>query len=52
MRSILQEREKNKFISFIDLQNRTGLRDASKHFTKRICDEISGETRMNIFVRK
>lgn len=52
MKSILQEREKNKFISFIDLQNRTGLRDASKHFTKRICDEISGETRMNIFVRK
>ena len=52
MKSILQEREKNKFISFIDLQNRTGLRDASKHLTKRICDEISGETRMNIFVRK
>ena len=52
MKSILQEREKNKFISFIDLQNRTGLRDASKHLAKRICDEISGETRMNIFVRK
>ena len=31
MKSILQEREKKKFISFIDLQNRTGLRDASKH---------------------
>jgi len=52
MKSILQEREKNKFISFIDLQNRTGLRDASKHLAKRIFDEISGETRMNIFVRK
>jgi putative nucleotide binding protein len=52
MKSILQEREKIKFISFIDLQNRTGLRDASKHLAKRICDEISGETRMNIFVRK
>ena len=34
MKSILQEREKNKFISFIDLQNRTGLRDASKHLLK------------------
>ena len=52
MKSILQEREKKKFISFIDLQDRTGLRDASKHLAKRIYDEISGETRMNIFVRK
>ncbi len=52
MKTILQEREKKKFVSFIDLQNRTGLRDASKHLAKRICDEISGTTRMNIFVRK
>ena len=52
MKTILQEREKKKFVSFIDLQTRTGLRDASKHLAKRICDEISGTTRMNIFVRK
>lgn len=52
MKSILDERDKKKFNSFTDLQNRTGLRDASKHVARRICDEISGETRMNIFVRK
>ncbi len=52
MKSILDERDKKKFSSFTDLQNRTGLRDASKHIARRICDEISGETRMNVFVRK
>lgn len=52
MKSILYERDKKKFSSFTDLQNRTGLRDASKHIARRICDEISGETRMNVFVRK
>ena len=52
MKSILLERDRKKFSSFTDLQNRTGLRDASKHITKRICNELAGETRMNIFVRK
>jgi len=52
MRSILTEREKKKFESFADLQSRTGLRDIPKHLAKRILDEISGETRMNVFVRK
>lgn len=52
MKSILDERDKKKFTSFTDLHDRTGLRDASKHIAKRICDEISGETRMNVFVRK
>lgn len=52
MKSILEEREKRKFESFLDLQNRTGLRESTKLIAKRIYDEISGETRMNIFVRK
>lgn len=52
LKSILEERDKRKFESFVDLQNRTGLRDAPKLVAKRICDEISGEARMNIFVRK
>jgi len=52
MKSILEERDKRNFDSFIDLQERTGLREASKLIAKRIYDEISGETRMNIFVRK
>ena len=52
MKSILVERDKKKFSSFMDLQSRTGLRDAPKHIAERIFDEIAGETRMNVFVRK
>jgi putative nucleotide binding protein len=52
MKSILTERDKKKFSSFTDLHDRTGLRDVSKHLAKRIYDELSGETRMNVFVRK
>jgi putative nucleotide binding protein len=52
MKSILDGRERRKFESFMDLQERTGLRDAPKLIAKRIYEEISGETRMNIFVRK
>jgi putative nucleotide binding protein len=52
MKSILDERDKKKFESFADLQHRTGIRDLPKLLAKRILDEIAGETRMNIFVRK
>ncbi len=52
MKSILTERERKPFDSFDDLQSRVGLRDPSKLIAKRIIDEISGTTRMNIFVRR
>jgi len=52
MMTIIKERDKKKFDSFIDIQNRVGLRDPAKLFAKRIIDEISGEVRMNLFVRK
>ena len=52
MMAIIKERDKKKFDSFIDIQNRVGLRDPAKLFAKRIIDEISGEVRMNLFVRK
>ena len=52
MMTIIKEREKKKFQSFVDIQNRVGLRDLAKLIAKRIIDEISGEARMNLFVRK
>jgi putative nucleotide binding protein len=52
MMTIIKERDKKKFESFIDIQNRVGLRDPAKLIAKRIIDEISGEVRMNLFVRK
>lgn len=50
--SILRERERKPFESFEDVQTRIGLRDPAKLIAKRIVEEISGEARMNIFVRR
>ncbi|HJT48711.1 MAG TPA: DUF655 domain-containing protein [Nitrososphaeraceae archaeon] len=52
MMTIIKEREKKKFESFAEIQNRVGLRDPAKLIAKRIIDEIAGEERRNLFVRK
>ena len=52
MLTIIREREKRMFDSFADLQTRVGLREPAKLIVKRIVDEIAGQARMNLFVRK
>jgi putative nucleotide binding protein len=52
MMTIIKERDKKKFENFSDLQNRVGLRDPAKLIAKRIIEEIIGQARMNLFVRK
>jgi len=52
MMTIIKERDRKKFESFAEIQQRVGLRDPAKLITKRIIDEITGEARMNLFVRK
>ena len=52
MMVILDQREKKLFENFDDLQKRVGLRDPQKLIAKRILDEISGNARMNLFVRR
>ena len=52
MMTIIKERDKKKFESFTEIQNRVGLRDPAKLIAKRIIDEIAGEERRNLFVRK
>lgn len=52
MKTMLEEREKKKFESFADLQERIGLKEPIKQITKRIMEEITGETRMNLFVKR
>jgi putative nucleotide binding protein len=52
MMTIIKERDKRKFESFADIQNRVGLRYPAKLIAKRIIDEIAGGARMNLFVRK
>ena len=50
--SMIKEREKKLFESFDDIQNRIGLRDPAKLIVKRILEEILGDSRMNLFIRK
>ncbi|MFB5598224.1 MAG: DUF655 domain-containing protein, partial [Nitrosopumilaceae archaeon] len=40
------------FESFEDLQKRVGLKEPIKQVSKRIIDEITGESRMNLFVKR
>jgi len=52
MKSMLEERDRKKFESYEDLQERVGFKEPIKHITERIMDEISGESRMNLFVKR
>jgi putative nucleotide binding protein len=49
MREIVDEREKKRFESFVDLEKRIGIRDPAKLIAKRIIQEMSGESRITIF---
>ena len=52
MKTMLEEREMKKFENYVDLQDRVGFKEPVKHITERIMDEISGESRMNLFVKR
>lgn len=52
MKEIIELREKQPFTSFDDIQNRVGLRDPAKMIAKRIVEELSGDTRVSLFVKK
>ncbi len=52
MKMMLAEREKKKFESYQDVQERVGFKDPIKHISERIMDEITGESRMNLFVKR
>ena len=52
MKTMLEEREKKKFESYQDLQDRVGFKEPIKHISERILDEITGQSRMNLFVKR
>jgi putative nucleotide binding protein len=52
MKTMLEEREKKKFESYQDLQERVGFKDPVKHISERILDELTGQSRMNLFVKR
>jgi putative nucleotide binding protein len=52
MKAILDERERQKFVGFGDLQERVGLKEPAKQIISRILDEITGEVKVTLFVKK
>ncbi len=52
MKEIVEIREKQPFASFKDVQERVGLREPAKMIAKRIVEELSGDSRVNLFVKK
>ncbi|GFN39675.1 MAG: conserved hypothetical protein [Marine Group I thaumarchaeote] len=52
MKVTLEEREKKKFVDFKDLQERVGFKEPVKQISKRIMEEITGNSRMNLFVKR
>ncbi len=52
LKAMIEERERKKFETFEDLQERVGLKDPVSHISQRILDEIEGQARMNLFVKR
>lgn len=52
MMQILNERERLPFVSFEDISKRSGLRDVVKLITKRLIEELQGNTRIFLFVKR
>ena len=52
MKIMLEEREEKQFESYQDLQERVGFKEPIKHISERIMDEITGQSRMNLFVKR
>ncbi len=52
MKEIVDMRERQPFTSFDDIQKRVGLREPAKMIAKRIIEELAGDSRVSIFVKK
>ena len=51
MWQIIDERERNPFKSFVDLQKRTNIPNPVKLVAKRILEELSEESKYRFFTR-
>ena len=52
MKEIVDMREKQPFTSFDDVQRMVGLSEPAKMIAKRIVEELAGDSRVSIFVKK
>ena len=51
LKIMLDQISKKKFTDYNDLENRAGLKEPVKHLTKRIMEEVTGQTQFHLFVK-
>ena len=52
LKLIIEQINKQKFLNYKDMEERAGLREPVNHLSKRIIEEISGETQFRLFVKR
>jgi|TARA_B100001750_G_C15358720_1_gene521043 putative nucleotide binding protein len=52
LKLIIEQINKQKFLNYQDMEERAGLKEPVNHLSKRILEEISGETQFRLFVKR
>ena len=52
LKLIIEQIEKQKFLNYKDMEDRAGLKEPVNHLSKRILEEIAGETQFRLFVKR
>ena len=52
LKLIIEQINKQKFLNYKDMEERAGLKEPVNHLSKRILEEIAGETQFRLFVRR
>ena len=52
LRLIIEQINKLKFLNYKDMEERAGLKEPVNHLSKRIIEEISGESQFRLFVKR
>ena len=52
LKLIIEQINKQKFQNYKDMEERAGLKEPVNHLSKRILEEISGETQFRLFVKR
>ena len=52
LKLIIEQINKQKFLNYKDMEERAGLKEPVNHLSKRILEEITGETQFRLFVKR
>ena len=52
LKLIIEQINQQKFVNYKDMEDRAGLKEPVKHLSKRILEEIAGETQFRLFVKR